>query len=75
MVTFNSYRWRKTTDINRQYALFELLKGETSILDAGFSDDGVFEVAFSPSIGGIVVEWELLQKLLAEGRGLAELDR
>jgi hypothetical protein len=75
MVTSDSYRWRKTTDINREYASFELLNGETSILDVGFTDDGVFEVAFSPSIGGIVVEWELLQKLLDEGRGHADRDR
>lgn len=69
------YRWRKTTDINRENALFELLDDQTPILDVGFTDAGIFEVAFNPSIGGKVVEWEQLLRLLKEGRALAEDDR
>lgn len=75
MITSETYRWRKTTDINRENALFELLDGETPVLDVGFTDEGDFEVAFNPSIGGKVMEWERLLKLLDEGRALAERDR
>ncbi|MGG6462614.1 hypothetical protein [Solilutibacter silvestris] len=75
MTTFEIYRWRKTTDINREHALFELLDGDTAILDVGFTDDGIFEVAFNPSIGGKVIELESLLKLLGEGRVLADHDR
>lgn len=69
------YRWRKTTDINREYAVFELLADEISILDVGFSDTEVFEVAFNASISGVLIEWGRLQKLIEEGRALAERDR
>ncbi|HAG75475.1 MAG TPA: hypothetical protein DCL53_08460 [Thauera sp.] len=75
MSTSSNYRWRKATDINREHALFELLDGETPILDVGFTDEGVFEVAFNPSIGGNLIEWERLLNLLDEGRALAERDR
>ncbi len=69
------YRWRKTTNINREYSLFELLDGEVPILDVGFTDEGIFEIAFNPSIGDKVMEWDHLLKLLDEGRILAEQDR
>lgn len=75
MATPGTYRWRKTTDINREHALFELLDGEIPVLDVGFTDEGVFEVAFNPGIGGKVMEWDHLLKLLDEGRVLAEQDR
>jgi hypothetical protein len=75
MMTYETYRWRKTTDINREHALFELLDGETLLLDVGFTDEGIFEVAFNPSISGKVMEWEQLLDLLDEGKALAERDR
>ena len=75
MTTPGIYRWRKTTDINREYALFELLDGDMPVLDVGFSDEGVFEVAFNSSIGGKTMEWGQFLKLLDEGRALADSDR
>ena len=75
MVDFRNYHWRKTTDINREYALFELLDGETPMLDVGFNDEGSFEVSFNQSIGGKVMEWKQLLAILDEGRALAERDR
>jgi hypothetical protein len=75
MATSENYRWRKATDIRREFALFELMDGDTPVLDVGFSDDGIFEVAFNPTIGGTVVEWGQLLKLLGEGKILAESDR
>ncbi|KGD61407.1 hypothetical protein Y5S_03745 [Alcanivorax nanhaiticus] len=70
-----SYRWRKTTDINREYALFELLEGETPVLELGLSDEGILEVVFNPSVSGRIFELEHFLKLLDEGRALAERDR
>lgn len=75
MAASGTYRWRKTTDINRAYALFELMDDTVPLLDVGFTDEGIFEIAFNPSIGGKVMEWEQLQKLLDEGRSIAERDR
>ena len=75
MTKTNNYRWRKTTDINREYALFELLDGETPLLDVGFTDEGILEMAFNQAIGGSVLEFEKFLKLLNEGRVLAESDR
>ena len=75
MAAPGTYRWRKTTDVNREYALFELLDDETPVLDVGFTDEGIFEIAFNPSIGGKVMEWDHLLILLDEGRVLAEQDR
>ena len=75
MMTSETYRRRKTTDINRDHALFELLDGVTPLLDVGFTDEGIFEVAFNPSISGKVMEWEQLLELLDEGKALAERDR
>jgi hypothetical protein len=70
-----AYRWRKATDINREYALFELLENGSPVLDVGFSDEGLFEVCFNPSIAGKVMEGDKFMKLLAEGRALAVQDR
>lgn len=74
MITSTSYRWRKITDINREYALFELLEGETPILDLGYTDEGVLEISFNFCIANKVLGWEKLFKLLEDGRILAEID-
>lgn len=69
------YRWRKATDVGREYALFELICGETVLLDIGYSDDGRLEISFDPGICGKMVGWEELVEMLGEGRTLAERDR
>lgn len=74
MVTSKIYRWRKTADIDREYAVFELLADDKPILDVGFSDVKIFEVAFNPEIAGVLIEWEQLRKMIEEGHQLAELD-
>lgn len=71
----NIYRWRKATDINREHALFELMDGNSQILDIGFTDEGVLEVAINPNTSGIIVTWDQLHALLEEGKTLAERDR
>lgn len=75
MMNAVGYRWRKTTDINRECALFELLDGETPLLDMGFTDKGVVEIAFNPCISGRIVELEQFLELIQEGKTLAEQDR
>ncbi len=75
MTISEAYRWRKISDINREHALFELLEDETPVLDVGFTDDGVFEIAFHPAISGKVMRLDRLQALLREGKALAEDDR
>ncbi|GCA52237.1 hypothetical protein KGO5_04702 [Sinorhizobium sp. KGO-5] len=74
MKTLKNYRWRKTTDVKREFAVYELLADEVAILDAGFSDKGVFEVAFNDAITGSLIEWEQLRKLIDEGQTIAECD-
>ena len=75
MTNSKIYRWRRTTDINRENALFELLEGETALLDVGFTDAGVFEVAFNPAMGGKVMNVDQFWSLLNEGKALAIEDR
>jgi hypothetical protein len=72
MAVSEAYRWRKTTDINRDHALFDLVDGQSPILDVAFTDEGVLEVAFNPSISGKIIEWGQLLRLLNEGKALAE---
>ena len=75
MTTEISLRWRKATNVNREHALFELVDGSSQILDIGFTDEGVLEVAINPSTSGIVVTWDQLHALLEEGKALAERDQ
>ena len=75
MTISKSYRWRKATDVSCEHALFELMDGGTQILDVGFTDEGVLEVAFNPSTHGIVMPWDHFLTLLDEGKFLAESDR
>ena len=75
MTTSAIYRWRKTTDINREHALFELLEDDLPLLDVGFTDEGIFEVAFNRNISGKILKWEQFQKLLDEGKSFADRDR
>jgi len=75
MVNLDSYRWQKTTCVDREYPLFELLDSEIAILDIGFSDEGDLEIGFNSHVGGKVVEWTRFLKLLGEGKELAERDK
>ncbi|MDB9475761.1 hypothetical protein [Dolichospermum circinale] len=69
-----SYRWRKTTDVAREYPLFELLFEGTPVLDMGFNDERILEVSFDSTAGGLLLSWERLQELLIEGKALAEAE-
>ena len=75
MQSQEKFRFRKATDIDRAYATFELMAGDVAILDVGFSDDGVFEVAFNEAIVGMVIDWVHLQDWIERGKRMAEADR
>ena len=74
-IVLKDYRWRKASDVTREYALFELINDDVPVMDVGFSDDGTFEIAFNVSISGVVIDLEKFLELLEEGRALAERDR
>lgn len=75
MAPAKSYHWRKTTDVNREFAIFELMEDERPIIYAGFSDAGIFEIGFNHKMVGAPIEWEKLQKMIEEGKRLAEQDK
>lgn len=68
-------RWRKASDVGREHALFELLVGEEAVMDLGYSDEGVLELAFHAAARGWIVAWPEFETLVAEGRRLADEDR
>jgi hypothetical protein len=72
---FSRAGWRKTTDVNRKYAVFELVDDGVVLLDVGFSDSDVFEIAFHEGVSNAVVDWDNLFLLLDGGRKLAEADK
>jgi hypothetical protein len=72
---FSKARWRKTTDVNREHAVFELVHDDVVLLDVGFSDDDVFEIAFHEGVSNTVVDWGSLLRLLDNGKKIAEADK
>ena len=75
MVSLKNYRWRKATDINREFALFELMTDNVILLDIGFSEEGILEIAFHDGIAGLIVEWSKFKEIIEQGKKLAEADR
>lgn len=69
------YRWRKATDVQREYASFELMDGEDALLDVGFTDEGVLEIAFNMHSFGRIISFSEFLQILEEGKSLAENDR
>lgn len=67
--------WRKTTDVDREHAIFELVSGDVILLDVGFSDGGEFEIAFHEGISNQIIDWNNFLRLLQEGRRIAEIDK
>lgn len=70
-------RYRKCSDIGREYAVFELVdKDDIILLDVGYSDERELEVTFHQGISNRQLPGALLLDLLAEGKELAgsELD-
>lgn len=72
---FLKARWRKVTDVNRKYALFELVDDGTVLLDVGFSDNDIFEIAFHEGVSNAIVDWDRFVDILDKGRKMAEVDK
>ena len=75
MIKLEMCRLRKATDINRKYALFELVTDDTVLLDVGFSDEEIFQVCFHEKIASLIIDWIKLQEWIKKGKEMAELDR
>jgi len=67
--------WRKTTDINREYAVFELVHDNTVLLDIGFTDNDVLEIAFHEAVSSTVIDWDRFLQFINKGKKLAEDDK
>jgi hypothetical protein len=59
--SLSGFRWRKATDISREFAL-----------DIGLSGDGDLEISFNHAI---MLNWSELLEAVERGRSLAEADR
>ena len=71
-ISLSGFRWRKATDINCEFALFELVKDDDqAILDIGFSDDGNLEISFNHEV---ILNWSELLEAVEWGWLLAEAD-
>jgi hypothetical protein len=68
-------RWRKTSDFQREHAIFELICQDEILLSVAFSDAGRLEILFENGIPGTLANWDDLLQILNEGRKLAEEDR
>lgn len=68
-------RWRKATDVDREHAIFELVVDDMTLLDVGFSDDGILEISFDAGISSTLTSYEEFSLVLARGKQLAEADK
>ncbi|MBC8145162.1 MAG: hypothetical protein H7X80_06210 [bacterium] len=75
MKTLKGCEFQKASDVDREYASFELMIDDEIILEVGFSDDGEFQVFFEYAAPGLLVTWSEFQACIERGRELAELDR
>ena len=66
------YRFRKCSDINREYPIFELLEGDCILLDISVSDEGIFEIVLHEAVAGKIFNFDDMISILAEGRKLLE---
>jgi hypothetical protein len=72
---FSKTRWRKATDVDREYAMFELMHEDAMLLYVGYSDDGVFEIAFDEIISNGIIDWDSFSRVIEHGRQLADADK
>ncbi|ETR76402.1 hypothetical protein X566_15640 [Afipia sp. P52-10] len=72
---FSKAQWCKAGDVDREYALFELIYEDVILLDVGYSDDGVFEIAFDEGIANKITDWDSFSRVIEYGRRLADADK
>lgn len=74
-MTISNFRWRKATDINRDYATFELLLDEQIAITLGFNDNGILELELGDGAISHNFVFSEFETLIADGVRLAEADR
>jgi len=65
-----TWRLRKCSDVGREYAYYELLHGETVLLEVAATDAGEIEVLFETGAPGHLFSLVDLERALAEAREL-----
>jgi hypothetical protein len=60
-------RYRKFTAYDRDNPIFELLDGETILLDISINNEGILEIAFHEGIASRIIPIEEFRELLDEG--------
>ncbi|MGE5048260.1 MAG: hypothetical protein ACM3PC_06810 [Deltaproteobacteria bacterium] len=66
--------FRKFSPIDRGDPIHELLDGDVVLFDVSKSGNGKIEVAFHEGSRGRVLELDVLERLLGEGRNLAVME-
>ncbi|MGK3997597.1 hypothetical protein [Sorangium sp. So ce1024] len=61
-------RWRKFSPIDRDFPIYELVDGDTIVLDLTRDEDGNFEVAFHDGARGRSLDLATLERLLEEAK-------
>ena len=69
-----SPRFRKFSPIDREYPIYELVDGDTILLDIAASDEGEIEVSLHEGSANRTFSYDQLLQLLAEGRRILEED-
>jgi hypothetical protein len=64
-MTRHSLRWRKFVPIDRDYPIYELVDGETILLDVTKTEDRL-EIAFHEGAAGRVLDLATLEALVAD---------
>ncbi|HEY0147795.1 MAG TPA: hypothetical protein VGB70_02200 [Allosphingosinicella sp.] len=67
-------KWRKFSDVNRRFSLFELIISGNTMFDLGYNQDHVLEIAFHEGASNWVVSWALFEKIVQEGIRMADED-
>lgn len=64
------YRFRKCSDVEKEYPFYELISGESIILSVSLTDDGQMEVLFETDASGCLFFMEELERIIDEGKRL-----
>ena len=70
--TVDSVRFRKASDINRRYPVFEAVVEGRIVFDISASDDGVVDVALYEGAANMLFALADFRTLIAEGERLLE---
>jgi len=66
--------FRKFAPVDREHPIFELVEGDTVLLDVGATDDGVLEIAIHKGAANKIFSLSEFLRVLEEGRRLVDDD-